>query len=145
MSINSNLGQAQTTSNVADIANPKVCRLVIDDIHFSTSAYKQTGKKYLKIKARSECYMYQSSVQIILQIFQVDTIHGDKLLQTFNNYKIAKSGYLIEIKDAQLPCVNNKLNQFYGIAKSHVVIPGHGVFDRQVQSPISPATKCGIS
>lgn len=131
-------------TNIVEFAKNKVCRLAIDDIHFSSTLIKYTGKPYIKIRAKTEFYLYQSSVQILLKIYQVYANHGDKLLRSFDNYRGVNSGYLIEIKDAQLLCVNKDPNKYYGIATAHVVIPGRGVFDKSAFSPISPTFPCGI-
>jgi hypothetical protein len=105
--------------------------------------YKNTKLKYLKINARSECHHYQSSVQILIKIYKVDPKHGELLVRPFDNYKGTKSGYIVEMNDAKILCVNNKPTKYYGVATAHVVIPGFGVFDRTAQSLNYPTLACG--
>jgi len=134
---------AQPSSDTTKEAIPKVCRLAVDDAHISTSMYKNTKLKYLKINARSECHHYQSSVQILMEIHRVDSKEGDILVRPFDNHKGSKSGFIVEINDAKILCVNNKPTKYYGVATAHVVIPGFGVFDRTAHSLNHPMLLCG--
>jgi hypothetical protein len=134
---------AQPSSVTTKEAVPKVCRLAVDDAHISTSMYKNTKLKYLKINARSECHHYQSAVQILIKIYKVDPKKGDILMRPFDNRKGSKSGYTVEMNDAKILCVNNKPTKYYGVATAHVVIPGFGVFDRTAQSLNYPTLSCG--
>ena len=120
------------------------CRLVVDDAHISTYDKERTGKDYVKVKTWSECYLTQSSATILLKIYKVDQKHGDKVVGVFNNYKKARSGKLVELKDAKILCVNKNPTKYYGVAKAHVVIPGLGVFDKGARSAISNTLNCGM-
>lgn len=134
---------ASNSSPKPVIPNTKVCRLVVDDAHISTFDKEVTGRDYVKVKTWSECYLTQSKVTILLKIYKVDLIHGDKLVGTFNNYNGLQSGKLVELKDAKILCVNKNSTKYYGVAKAHVVIPGMGVFDKGARSAISNTLKCG--
>jgi hypothetical protein len=135
--------QAQPSSISIKEAIPKVCRLTVDDAHISSSMFKNTKLKYLKINARSECQHLQTSVQILIKIYKVDSKKGDILVRPFDNRKGSKSGYIVEMNDAKILCVNNKPTKYYGVATAHVVIPGFGVFDRTAQSLNYPTLSCG--
>lgn len=126
-------------------ALPKYCRLAVDDAHISTTMFNHTKLKYIKVKARSECYRYQSSVQLLLEIYRVDSHKKSVLVRPFDNYKSPKFGYVVAIEDAQILCVNNKPTKYYGVGKSHVVIPGLGIFDRAAQSQNQRTLPCGVS
>lgn len=136
---------AQSVSITTKKAIPKVCKIAIGDAHISSYMYNSTKLRYLKINVKSECDHYQSVVDIYLTIFKFDPIHGSTAVRTFDNLNQPKSGFVVEMQNAKILCVNNTPTRYYAIARAYVAIPGKGYFEKLIQSQNTPTVPCGLT
>ena len=121
ISLNFGLTEAHPAVSTSNNFN---CRLKVDAAHLSTNAVKKGRGSAVKVKARTICDAFQDQTQISIRIFKEGLFrdHGSK---TFPLTSEKKSGFVVEHKTAEIPCVDGRLTKFYGKANATIVIKGH--------------------
>jgi hypothetical protein len=121
MSLNFALSDAHPASPTTNKFN---CTLRVDAAHLSTNAVKKGRGSAVKVKARTICDAFQDKTQISIRIFKEGLFrdHGSK---TFPLTSEKKSGFIVEHKTAEIPCVDGRLTKFYGKANATIEIKGH--------------------
>jgi hypothetical protein len=121
-----------------------VCRIEIDNAHYSTSMSKSEKTKYIKINARSVCNVIQSQVTLTVEIYKTGRF-GPIFLRKFSTNPVSRSsrGLIVKINSAKLLCGNNTENTYYGVAYSKAIINGGWQYAGRTKAPLNIPLKCG--
>jgi hypothetical protein len=121
-----------------------ICRIEIDNAHYSTSMARSVKAKYVKVNARSLCNVVQSQVTLTVEIYKNGRL-GPIFLRKFSTNPASRSskGLIIKMSSAKLVCKNNTLTTYYGVAYSKAIINGGWQYAGRTKSPLNIPLKCG--
>ena len=121
-----------------------ICRIEIDNAHYSTSMARSVKAKYVKVNARSLCNVVQSQVTLTVEIYKNGRL-GPIFLRKFSTNPASRSskGLIIKMNSAKLVCKNNKVTTYYGLAYSKAIINGAWQYAGRTKSPLNIPLKCG--
>lgn len=121
-----------------------ICRIEIDNAHYSTSMARFEKAKYVKVNARSICNVVQSQVTLTVEIYKNGRL-GPIFLRKFSTNPASRSskGLIIKMNSAKLVCKNNTVTTYYGVAYSKAIISGGWQYAGRTKSPLNIPLKCG--
>lgn len=132
------------SATFAPYAPKAICRIEIDNAHYSTSLAKSEKAKYVKVNARSLCNVIQSQVTLTVEIYKNGRL-GPIFLRKFSTNPASRSskGLIIKMNSAKLLCKNNTETTYYGVAYSKAIINGGWQYAGRTKSPLNIPLKCG--
>ena len=128
----------------APYAPKAICRIEIDNAHYSTSMSRFEKTKYVKINARSVCNVIQSQVTLTVEIYKTGRL-GPIFLRKFSTNPASRSsrGLIVKMNSAMLLCKNNTETTYYGVAYSKAIINGGWQYAGRTKPPLNIPLKCG--
>ncbi len=132
------------SATFAPYAPKAICRIEIDNAHYSTSMSRSEKTKYVKINARSVCNVIQSQVTLTVEIYKTGRF-GPMFLRKFSTNPASRSssGLIVKMNSAKLLCKNNTETTYYGVAYSKAIINGGWQYAGRTKPPINIPLKCG--
>ncbi|MEI9906821.1 MAG: hypothetical protein WDO06_01950 [Actinomycetota bacterium] len=130
------------------IPKPKVpkpvCRIELDNAHYSTTFIKHLKQKHVKVNAWSVCNVHQLRVTLTLEIYKTGFFedHLVKKVET-KEYLPTSTGLRVEIKNASVKCKNNKPTSYYGVVYSKAFIGGKWQYAGRTRSLSIAHLECG--
>lgn len=134
-----------TASALGSSKGPRAaCRIEIDNPHISKSILRKEGKAAVKVNARSICNLYQTRVQLTVEIYQVGLL-GAKLRSryTTNANRLTSNGFTVSNKNTKWYCQSRKKSRFFGIAYATATIGGQTLAAPRAQSQKTVRLACG--
>ena len=121
-----------------------ICRIEIDNAHYSTSMARSKKAKYVKVNARSICNVFQSQVTLTIEIYKTGKL-GPIFLGKFSTNPASRSsrGLIIKLNSAKFACKNNTETIYFGFAYSKAIISGDWQFAGRTKTPLNTPLKCG--
>jgi hypothetical protein len=132
------------SASFAPYAPKAICRIEIDNAHYSSSMARFEKTKYVKVNARSICNVSQSQVTLTIEIYKIGQL-GPILLGRFSTDPSSRSsrGLIVKMNSAKFPCKNNKETIYYGVAYSKAIISGGWQYAGRTKTPLNIPLKCG--
>lgn len=121
------------------------CRIEIDNPHISKSILLREGRTAIKVNARSVCNVYQTRVELTVNIYQVG-LFRDYIRASFTTRpnQFASNGYIVHNKNTKWYCKSKRSSKFYGVAYSTAFIGGQQFLAPRVRSIKTIRLPCGI-
>jgi hypothetical protein len=132
------------SATFAPYAPRAICRIEIDNAHYSTSMARFEKTKYVKVNARSICNVIQNQVTLTVEIYKIGRL-GPVFLRKFSTDPSSRSsrGLIIKMNSAKLMCKNNQETIYYGVAYSKAIIGGEWQYAGRTKPPLNIPLRCG--
>ena len=140
-SITASKAEIQEQSN----PNKAACRIEIDNPHISKSILLREGRTAIKVNARSVCTVYQSRVELTVEIYQVGLFRDYRRASfTTRPNQLSSNGFTVHNKNTKWYCKSKRRSKFYGVAYSTALIGGQQFVAPRARSIKTIRLACGI-
>jgi hypothetical protein len=132
------------SATFAPYAPKAICRIEIDNAHYSTSMARFEKTKYVKVNARSICNVIQNQVTLTVEIYKIGRL-GPIFLRKFSTDPSSRSsrGLIVKMNSAKLMCKNNQETVYFGVAYSKAIIGGGWQYAGRTKPPLNIPLRCG--
>lgn len=120
------------------------CRIEVHDAHISTSILKHQKVRVVKVNAHSICNVRQNQVTLTLEIYKTGQFSDYFMHRAETDPSLpSSSGFIVNIQDAKVECINSIPSSYYGIVYAKALIQGKWHYAGRARSVHIVKLNCG--